>query len=153
MGPSCYIEYRGIRNRTIKGFYCIYRICVDIGNITLLTQWSYSFIAPIHWWFLFAFSREREELGCCTSLSIPWEHPWHHPGCSQVLQWGRGHSGELHHCYRRVHTAVWAAQECSGEDEWTAAGDGGERETAAGERQHGETQGLRGPGVVQDIWD
>ena len=22
MGPSCYIEYRGIRNRTIKGFYC-----------------------------------------------------------------------------------------------------------------------------------
>ena len=22
-GPSCYIEYRGIRNRTIKGFYCI----------------------------------------------------------------------------------------------------------------------------------
>ena len=25
MGPSCYIEYRGIRNRTIKGFYCIFR--------------------------------------------------------------------------------------------------------------------------------
>ena len=23
MGPSCYIEYRGIRNRTIRGFYCI----------------------------------------------------------------------------------------------------------------------------------
>ena len=23
MGPSCYIEYPGIRNRTIKGFYCI----------------------------------------------------------------------------------------------------------------------------------
>ena len=22
MGPSCYIEYRGIRNRTIRGFYC-----------------------------------------------------------------------------------------------------------------------------------
>ena len=23
MGPSCYIEYRGIRNRAIRGFYCI----------------------------------------------------------------------------------------------------------------------------------
>ena len=23
MGPSCYIEYRGIGNRTIKGFYCM----------------------------------------------------------------------------------------------------------------------------------
>ena len=23
MGPWCYIEYRGIRNRTIRGFYCI----------------------------------------------------------------------------------------------------------------------------------
>ena len=23
MGPSCYIEFRGIRNRTIRGFYCI----------------------------------------------------------------------------------------------------------------------------------
>ena len=22
MGPSCYIEFRGIRNRTIRGFYC-----------------------------------------------------------------------------------------------------------------------------------
>ena len=22
MGPSCYIEYRGIQNRTIRGFYC-----------------------------------------------------------------------------------------------------------------------------------
>ena len=31
MGPSCYIEYRGIRNRTIRGFYCIYiYICIYI---------------------------------------------------------------------------------------------------------------------------
>ena len=26
MGPSCYIEFRGIRNRTIRGFYCISKL-------------------------------------------------------------------------------------------------------------------------------
>ena len=35
MGPSCYIEYRGIRNRTIRGFYCIY-IYICVGNLTII---------------------------------------------------------------------------------------------------------------------
>ena len=34
MGPSCYIEYRGIRNHTIKGFYC-----TENTALTVLYTW------------------------------------------------------------------------------------------------------------------
>ena len=35
MGPSCYIEYRGIRNRTIRGFYCMFIYSVKIRKYAM----------------------------------------------------------------------------------------------------------------------
>ena len=37
MGPSCYIEYRGLRNRTIKGFYCT-------TEIIIIIEWNVLFV-------------------------------------------------------------------------------------------------------------
>ena len=40
MGPSCYIEYRGIRNRTIKGFYCSGQVA---NSFKVMTLYHYSY--------------------------------------------------------------------------------------------------------------
>ena len=66
MGPSCYIEYRGILNRTIKGFYCIlHQSCMSLDlffffNVymwVVCVLWSFvlvlhaSFVTVLHIYF------------------------------------------------------------------------------------------------------